>query len=250
MKSKIHELNKTIKFIVSKKTIITLSLSLLMIATVFAQKERRDERDDNKSSNCKLPAPKKITKGIYTLVESYNKLLNAKANNLCVSTSGTATSFGTMSMNTFGNSLTTTGNISFASFFEGGNLFRNVFANKESDYAYYGACAPNPIVWDADASACNHVFAVKLVSIQNFMAAGVNAAFLNTTAVSIADIQSIDCIKLEEANGYAAATEPANYNNIFSSKGILVLVSLKTGVQQWCYIINNYDNGGTLKWKE
>jgi hypothetical protein len=234
-----------------KKTIITLSLSFLMIATTFAQKEKRErnEEREQQSKNCNIPATLKISKAAYSLIESYNKLLNPTANNLCVSSNGTVACISTMPSRYYGGGFAT-GNINYASFVESGNLLRTIFANKASDYGYYGSCVPNPIVWDANDNAGNHVFAAKLVTIPNFVAAGINAAFLNTTAVNIADVKSFDCIKLEEANGYAAASEPTNYNDTFSSKGILIAVTLKTGIQQWCYLINNYDTAGTLKWKE
>jgi hypothetical protein len=238
-----------------KKTIITLCLSLFMVVSLFAQKEKRDKREDNEgrreeqSKNCNIPATLKITKAAYSLIESYNKLLNPTANNLCVSSNGTVASISTLPSRYYGGGFAT-GNINYASFVETGNLLRTIFANKASDYGYYGSCVPNPIIWDANDNAGNHVFAAKLVTIPNFVAAGNNAAFLNTTGVNIADVKSFDCIKLEEANGYAAASELANYNNVFSSKGILIAVTLKTGEQQWCYLINNYDTAGTLKWKE
>ncbi len=238
-----------------KKTIITLFLSLFMLVSLFAQKEKRERNEKNEekgqqSKKCNIPATLKISKGAYSLIESYNKLLNPTANNLCVSSnSNISTCTSTMPSMYYGGGFPV-GNISYASFVTNGNVLSTVFANKEGDYVYNGCCVPNPIVWDANDNAGNHVFAAKLVTIPNFVAAGNNAAFLNTTAINIADVKSFDCIKLEDANGYAAASEPTNYNDTFSSKGILIAVTLKTGVQQWCYLINNYDTAGTLKWKE
>lgn len=217
-----------------------------MIANTFAQKQNKFEKNN---PNCNLPISLKVSKAATILMDSYNKLLNPTASNLCTSSNGTITSFGTMPLPYYVGS-TNVGSVSFASFIEAGNLLRTIFGAVASNYEYYGACVPNPLIWDADISSGNHVFAAKLVTIPNFFAAGANADFLNTTAVNITDIKSFDCIKLEDANGYAAVTETKSYLNPYSSKGIIVLITLKTGVKQYCYLINNYDTSGTLKWKE
>jgi hypothetical protein len=228
-----------------KNLTTTLFFCLTILGTAFAQKERKEDI----AKNCQLPTTLKVSKGAYDLLESYKKLLNPTANNLCTSASGYTTSFGMMGLRYYGNP-GKKGNVSFASTIADGNTFRTIFANKESDYTYYGVCVPNPIVWDASESAANHLFAAKLIDIPSFVNAGQNADFAKISAINTNDIKSIDCMKMEEANGYAAATETANYNNTLSSKGILVLITLKTGVQQWCYLINNYDTAGTIIWKE
>jgi hypothetical protein len=237
-----------------KKIIITVSLSILMIATTFAQKEKMRERgDDNEkqkypSKNCEIKPALKITSAAYDLIESYKKLLNPSV--LCKGSTGTPTSFGKMTATYFGNNGPVAGQLTFSSFIENDNLLRTIWGTDPGNYTFYGACPPPVIVYPNPPASANHVYAAKLVTIPNFVAAGVNAAFLNVTALNIADIKSFDCIKLEEANGYAAATEAVTYNDVFSSKGIMIAVTLNTGVQQWCYIINNYDTAGTLKWKE
>ena len=235
-----------------KKITTTIALALLFAAPTMAQVKQF--RDENKNNNCSLPATNKVSKAANIMIETYKKLLTPVGNNVCTSSNGTVTASSKMPLSYYGGT-GAAGTISFSSFVEGGDLFRTVFGSKQSEYDYYGACAPKTIVWDASPEAVNHVFAAKLVTIANFVAAGVIAGgvredFVKVTGVPIADIASIDCVKIEETNGYAAATENANYNNVQSSKGILVKVTMKTGEQQLCYLINNYDASGTLKWKE
>jgi hypothetical protein len=229
-----------------KNKIITTVLAFLIIAPAVAQKQFKDEY---KNLNCTIAATVKVSKATNILIDNYKKLLTPVGNNVCTSSNGTITASSTMPLSYYGGT-GAAGTISFSSFVEGTDLLRTVFGSKQSEYDYYGVCSPKPIVWDASPNGVNHVFAAKIVTIPNFVAAGANAEFLKTTGVPIADIASLDCVKIEETNGYAAATENVNYNNMYSSKGILVKVTLKTGVQQYCYLINNYDTSGTLKWKD
>ncbi len=235
------------KFKNMKKVSIITIIALFIVAPVAAQgKKMIDEKRDK---NCTIIAVSKVSRATDKLIETYRKLLTPVGNSVCTSSTGTISASNTMPLSYYGGN-STNGTISFSSFVEGADLFRTVFGSKQSEYDYYGVCAPKPIVWDASPNGVNHIFAAKLVTIQNFVAAGANAEFLKITGVPIVDIASIDCLKIEEANGYAAATENANYVNQQSSKGILVKVTLKTGEQQLCYLINNYDTSGTLKWKE
>lgn len=235
-----------------KNKIIIIVLVIFIAAPAMAQVKQN--KDENKNNNCIIPATLKVSKATNILIETYKKLLTPVGNNVCTSGNGTVTASSTMPLSFYGGS-GAAGTISFSSFVEGTDLFRTVFGSKQSQYDYYGICAPKQIIWDASLEAVNHVFAAKLVTIQNFVAAGViasgvNEDFVKVQGVPIADIATIDCVKIEETNGYVAATENANYVNKNSSKGILVKVTLKTGVQQLCYLINNYDTSGTLKWKD
>jgi hypothetical protein len=228
-----------------KNIIILFCLTLFVVSNAVAQKRFLNEYNSN---NCVLNNNLKVSKAAIQLIDTYKNLV-AATGNLCTSSNGTITNSSTMPLPYYGGS-GAAGTISFSCFIESGNLFRTVFGSKQSEYDYYGACAPKPIVWDASPNGVNHVFASKLVTMQNFVAAGLNADFSKFTAVNIADINDIDCVKMEEKNGYAAITETANYNNRYSSKGILVKVIFKSGDAQYCYLINNYDTSGTLKWKE
>ncbi len=226
---------------------IAIAIAFFITAPLVAQ--IKQIKDEYRNNNCSIAAAYKVSKAANILIETYRKLLTPVGNTVCTSSNGTVCASSKMPLSYYGGS-GAAGNISFTSFVEGTDLFRTVFGSKQSEYDYYGVCTPKPLIWDASPSGVNHVFAAKLVTISNFVAAGLNADFLKVTGVPIAEIASIDCAKIEEANGYAAATENANYSSALSSKGILVKVTLKTGEQQLCYFINNYDTSSTLKWKE
>jgi hypothetical protein len=199
--------------------------------------------------NCPSLVTQKITPAANNLIDSYKKLFENKAN-LCKSTDNILTSFGLMDSKYFGMTPPNLGKISFASFYEGTDLFRTIWGAIEGNFTYYGVCPPNPIVWPNGVINQNHVFAVKFVTIDNFVKTPSPKSFLDLPGVPIATIKSIDCIKIEESNGYIAATEPTLYSNTLSSRGILAYLTLTNKTQIICYIVNNYDTSGTLAWKE
>jgi len=115
-------------------------------------------------------------------------------------------------------------------------------------FLYYGVCIPEPNIAPAEG---NHVFAFKLFPIdryQNYKAAKPKD-FAMMAGVRPADISQILSVSVESKNGYIASTEKANYDNPRSSKGIVVLVRLKSTKVLRCYLINNYD-GATVTWKQ
>jgi hypothetical protein len=236
-----------------KKTIITLSLSLLIIATLFAQKEKREKKEDNESKkeeqskNCQISPKLKITSAVYDLFESYKKLL--KPNGLCIGSLGTPTSFGTMDAAYYGNN-GVTGKVTFSSFFTATNLFRTIWGMENGNFTAYGVCPPPAILFPNPPIAQNHIFGLKLVTVSNYATGAVNRDYNTANAVAYANIKAINCLQLEDGNGFIAASDNAIFSNVFSSKGILVLVSMVDGTQSWCYILNNYDAAGTIKWKE
>jgi hypothetical protein len=229
-----------------KKTIITLSLSLLLIATTFAQKQRTDIRDGkSNTSNCQLKPAYKITSAVFDLFDSYQKLVKSNREN-CISSNGTVTSFGVMAVMSIGSSVN--GSISYASFATQ-KSFRTIWSAVEGSYTYYGACPPSKIISPDAPISENHIWDLKLVKVQDY-AAATDKSYAALTGIDITSIQSIDCFKLEEANGYCALTEPTNYNNLHSGKGIVYYITLKNGSQIQCYSSCNQDNLGNLKWKE
>ncbi len=234
-----------------KKIIIALSLSLFTITALFAQKEKGNRNDDyekqKNNSNCTIKQSIKITSATFDLLESYRKLLNPSG--LCKGSNGTPTSFGIMDAALFGNN-GVTGKVTFSSFFEGADGMRTIWSDKASDFAYYGVCAPPTIQFPNPPIAANAVFASKFVTVKNYAANAANRDYVTATGVATANISSFDCIKLEEDYGFAASSDNGNFLSVFSSKGIVVLVTMKDGTKSWCYLINNYENGGTVKWKE
>ncbi len=234
-----------------KKTIITVSLSLLMIATGFAQMEKVRERgDDNEkqkynNKNCQIKSKFKVSKYAFIVFETYKNLVSNNSSN-CKSSNGTICSSGVLAFPA--NNGVPAYNYPFTSFVSA-DKFRTVFSGEESAYAYYGACPapnlkplPNPVYE-------NHIWELKLVKVEDY-AAATDKTYGALTGIDITTIQSIDCIKMEEGTGYATVTESTNYNNIHSARGVVVFVTLKSGVQLLCYPFGNQDGLGNLQWKE
>jgi hypothetical protein len=229
-----------------KKIITTLSLSVFLMSIVFAQKEKREDKEGKSNiTNCQQKPAYKITNAVYDLFDSYQKLVKANKSN-CTSTNGTVTSFGVMPVSAIGSSVN--GSISYASFATSSS-FRTIWSAVEGNYIYYGACPPSKVVSPETPISENHIWDLKLVKVQDY-AAATDKSFAALPGVDISSIQSIDCFKLEEANGYCTLTESSNYNNLYSGKGIVFYISLKNGSQIQCYSACNQDNLGNLKWKE
>jgi hypothetical protein len=227
-------------------SVLLLAISMQVMSQVPTSSKSNGEMSKIKKT-CQPIVALKITSSANNLIDSYKKLFENKEN-LCNSSSNILTSFGLMSLKHYSNPQP--GKVSFASFNEGIDLFRTIWGAVEGSFAYYGVCAPNPIVWEANIASQNHVWALKFVTIDNYVKTASPKNFLDFTGVPIADIKSIDCIKIEEANGYVAATEPLLYESTHSSRGLLAYLTLTNGTQIICYIVNNYDNSGTLAWKE
>ncbi len=68
--------------------------------------------------------------------------------------------------------------------------------------------------------------------------------------IKVAAIEKILAVYMEEKGGFISTTEAASYNSRNSSKGIVVKVKLKRGGTELCYLVNNYDDAGTIYWKE
>jgi hypothetical protein len=233
------------------KKITLLFAAATFTLTAFAQKEKMERVEEmeykRNNRNCQIKAKLKITSATYDLLESYRKLLNPSV--LCKGSNGTPTSFGKMDAVNFGNN-GVTGPVTFSSFFEATDLFRTIWGSDPGNFTYYGVCPPPVIMFPNPAAAANHVFAVKLVPVSNYATDANNREYNTAIGIATANIKSFDCIKLEEDYGYIAASDNLNFVDVFSSKGILFLVTMKDGTQSWCYILNNYDKTGSVKWKE
>lgn len=126
---------------------------------------------------------------------------------------------------------------------------RVIWASTIASYSYYGACAPNPIIFPSGLGE-NHVYSAKLIPVNQYKAINAPVTDINkVSGVRIADIAQITRVYIEGKSGYIATTEKASYDRPFSSKGIVAQVILKNGQQVSCYLINNYD-GDTLLWKQ
>jgi hypothetical protein len=120
---------------------------------------------------------------------------------------------------------------------------------------------PQPIVnpFKADVAIDNHVFEVILVPVSTYQSGYATTSLFvsgedpanpfTSMLVKAADIQAINDVYLEAPTGYMNAYLSDKYNSSYSSVGIICEVVLKTGEKKACYIFNNYDDSGTLQWK-
>jgi hypothetical protein len=225
--------------------LVTSMLVLLpFVASGFAQ--RKPSR---------LPSSLQIHPSARSLIESYEKLVAGTGVSICnVGNPGSPQTYNVSSDINTGYSRV---RIPYTSYYmEPNPYFRTIWADEESNYAYYGACPPpSPIVYPLKDSINteNHVFAARLIPVGVYQAFKGEKTYVGLESVGqvyIQDIRTISDVYLEGDRGYIATTEPANYNNTFSSKGIVVLAQLKNKTApEIFYIINNYDTGGTLDWK-
>ena len=238
-----------------KKSLIILSLFMLISLKVMAQTpipvkiktyEIREQLYERRNT-CQPIVALKITSAANQLIESYRKLFKDK-NKLCKGPNGILTSFGLMSQKYYCDSQT--GEVSFASYYEREDIFRTIWGQSKAQFDYYGVCAPNPIVWTNPVGSQNHIWELKFVTISNYSKNPDPKNYSGFLGVPISDIRSINCIKIEETNGFVAKTEPELYANTYSSKGILAYITLLNNTLELCYIVNNYDSSKNLTWKK
>ena len=88
--------------------------------------------------------------------------------------------------------------------------FRVIWGSLPANFSYYGACAPNPIIFPNPGTIENHVFAAKLIKQSDYKAfAGTPKNYTtmaSVPAISVADIQQITAVYLEEKGGYISTT--------------------------------------------
>ena len=226
-----------------KKIIVTVAVLLIGLHG-FSQKEKIVAKSS--FTGCPERTTLRISPAAISLLESYRNLFVSTAGN-CTSSRGVLTAFGKMDGRYY--NIGHAGWVSFASSYKGVDTFRTIWSRRPASYTYYGFCVPPDISWPDSAVGENHVWELKFVPVKNYAAATIKN-YRGVTGVPVSKIRSVDCIKLEEENGYCAATEPLLYNNVRSSKGIVATLTLTDGTKLMCYVINNYDATGTLRWKE
>lgn len=139
---------------------------------------------------------------------------------------------------------------------EGPDRFRFSWSIGTLGFTYYGTCIPEPFLPLPNITNIeNHVYAIKLFPInqyRNLKTAGEKnfVSLIDVEGVKPADIAEIMGVFIEPSNGYIATTEKANYEDLYSSKGLVVVVKLKKGQIVPCYLINNYEYSRTIKWKQ
>ena len=207
-------------------------------------------------NNCCSVNPFVLTACSQSLLQSYKNLVAGTGVRNCHPTLNYPTVSFAMPENCFSWQATSASMVTYASFYiPKSNEFRVIWGSSPGNFSYYGACAPDPIIFPHPGGATeNHVFAAKLIKQSDYRVFSGPVKDYTTLAslpaVFPETIQQITAVYMEEQGGYISTSEAANYNSNVSSKGIVVVVKLKTGATISCYIINNYDGAGTILWKE
>jgi len=147
------------------------------------------------------------------------------------------------------------GHVTFASYLNesaGGSWFHTTWDSARLGYDYYGVCYPKVMVWDIPrhSGTINHVYEAFLVNVSDYQKSLTRTFdYMKRYAVKSDQILKIVSWGYESNAGWIASKESANYNNLNSSKGLIVTVQLKTKKIITCYLLNNYDGNATLTWK-
>lgn len=219
-------------------------------------------QDSKFKNNCCAANPHTLTACAQSLFQSFKNLTAGVGVSNCHPSLNFPTVSYAMPENCFSHQTSSAGIVTFSSYYIPeskqhpglSSAFRVIWGSEPGNFSYYGACAPNPIIFPHPGVIENHVFEAKLIKQSDYKAFSGSPKDYNTMAavasVAPSDIQQIVSVYMEEQGDYISTTEAALYNNISSSKGIVVKVKLKSGATVLCYIINNYDTGGTIYWKE
>jgi hypothetical protein len=211
--------------------------------------------DSKFKSNCCAANPHTLTACTQSLFQSFKNLTTGVGVSICNTTLNYPGVSFAMPENCFSHQTTSASMITFSSFYvPGAAEFRVIWGATPGSFSYYGVCAPDPIIFPHPGIIENHVFAAKLIKQTDYKVFPGSPKDYTTMAavasVAPSDIQQIISVYMEEQGGYISTSEAAEYNNVSSSKGIVVKVKLKSGAAVSCYVINNYDGAGTIYWKE
>ncbi len=213
-------------------------------------------RNHGRQSSCCSTNPNTLTACSQSLFQSFRNLTAGTGVRNCHPTLNYPSASYAMPENCFSWQTTSTSMVTFTSFYvPKSDELRAIWGSTAANFSYYGACAPEPIIFPHPGGKTeNHVFAAKLIRQSDYMAfAGSPKNYTTMAAVpalSISDIQQIVAVYIEETGGYISTSEAAEYSNMASSKGIIVKARLRGGATVLCYVINNYDGAGTITWKE
>jgi len=200
--------------------------------------------------------PYTLTACTQSLLTSFKNLATGVGVRICNTTLKFPGVSGTMPENCY--SYGKTGIVSYTSFYElerNPAIWRVIWGSDPAQFAYYGVCPPEPIIYPRPGGNIeNHVFAARLIKKTDYQAfSGPDKSYNGTLALSairIADVTSMSAPVMEESTGHINTAEHDLYDNIYSSKGIVVTVKLKDGSSHACYLLNNYDGAGTVTWKQ
>lgn len=238
-----------------KKFILSIAWIAGAATAVFAQKSSSVILRPQKLNSCCDANPYQLSLCGQALLQSFKNLTAGSGIRICnPSLNYPAVSFA-MPHNCYSLQDTVAGVVTFTAFHVPNETeFRVIWGSVPGNFTYYGVCPPEPIIFPHPGITENHVFAAKLIRQSDYQAFSGASKDYNTMvsvpAVKVSAIEKIVAVYMEEKGGYISKTEAALYNSRLSSKGIVVRVKLKRGGTELCYLINNYDNAGTLYWKE
>jgi hypothetical protein len=245
-----------------KKTILSLFVLAMLSTNIFAQK--------NTESNFFVSA------NAHALIDSYRDLIaikntgdlpyakdNITGNRRCVAgsmpgkgyggaVSGYVTftsyywfeySFGANPLNLNNNIV----NTSFHTHWYSPERVAALFGSDKGNEIYI----PKPIVLNGTQTQNYSVLLVPIKAYQNSglkdasIQMGIDKDYIDSPLVNIAinttEVKAINDVYLEGQNGYMSKNLSTNYNNLYSSIGLIVEVQLKNGDTKKCYVFNNYE---------
>ncbi len=238
-----------------KKLILSIAWIVCATSSLLAQKRPPVIVRPPGTSSCCEANPYSLTLCAQALFQSFKNLTSGLGVQICnTSLNYPSVSFA-MPHNCYSLRDTVAGVVTFTTYhIPNITEFRVIWGGAAGNFTSYGVCPPDPIIFPYPGITENHVFAARLIrqsDYQSFSGAVKDyPAMASVPFIKVSAIEKIVAVYMEEKGGYISRTEAVHYNSRLSSKGIVVKVKLKRGGTELCYLINNYDNVGTLYWKE
>lgn len=187
------------------------------------------------------------------MAEALQRLVSNEPTVCVLGETKTFATFGAMATDCFG-AIEKPGTVSFTMFYyPGATSVRVIWGNTKSVYDNYRVCAPNPIVFEAPDAAQNHLYELCFLPVTDYQNTTLNRkeweSIKKLQTFKIQDIARISNFEVEASNSLLAQSETADYERVYSSKGIRCNVTLKNEQVIACYVFSNYDNAGTIQWK-
>lgn len=196
------------------------------------------------------------------LLNTFKKLVRGEDTRVCNTTVGSINVSSAMNTSCYNTGTGPAGVASYTTFYiPSDTIFRVIWGSALHDslaYHYYGACVPRPLIFPEGLGE-NHVYGAFLVPVADYQSSPVRLslypsaaeyAAVRKKAIKPSDIDDLVGWYFESSSGYFATNTPLAYNSIWSSRGLVVKVRLAGGMEVPCYLFNNYDMAGTMKWKD
>ncbi len=184
--------------------------------------------------NCCSSNPYTLTAWSQSLYQSFKNLTAGVGVSNCHAIVNFPTVSFTMPESCFSHQTTFASMVTYSNFYVPTiSAFRVIWGATARSFFYYGACPPNPILFPHPGIIENHVFGAKLIKQSDYKDYAGSPkdynAMASVPAIAPADIEQIISCYVEKKGGYISTSEAANYDDVLSSKGIVIKVKLKTG---------------------